>query len=210
MKKLRKTAHFFRITRKFRIFHISNNTERVPRDVTAHINGNWKSRDMRGRLLDVDVKRGLRAAKALRAYPERIIPPNPLSDNTPRMSCDVTAHINGNRKSRDMRAYPERIIPPNPRSDNAPRVSRDVTAHINGNRKSRDMRVHSKPFIPPNPLSNNTERVSRDVTAHIDSNGKSRDMRGRLLDVDVKRGLRLFRACLTYKSAFRQHRTRAA
>ena len=62
---------------------------------------------MRGRLLDVDVKRGLRAAKALRAHSKRFIPPNPLSDNTERVSRDVTAHINGNWKSRDMRAYPE-------------------------------------------------------------------------------------------------------
>ena len=151
MKKLRKTAHFFRIKRKFRIFPISDNTERVSRDVTAHIDSNRKSRDMRGRLLDVDVKRGLRAAKALRAYPERIIPPNPLSDNAPRVPRDVTAHINGNGKSRDMRAYPERIIPPNPRSDNAPRVSRDVTAHINGNRKSRDVRAYPEPVYPAKP-----------------------------------------------------------
>ena len=47
---------------------------RVSCDVTAHIHGDGKSRDMRGRLLDVDVKRGLRAAEALRAYSEPVYP----------------------------------------------------------------------------------------------------------------------------------------
>ena len=106
---------------------------------------------MRGRLLDVDVKRGLRAAKALRAYPEPFIPPNPLSDNAPRMSCDVTAHINGNWKSRDMRVHSKPFIPPNPLSNNTERVSRDVTAHINGNWKSRDVRAYSEPVYPAKP-----------------------------------------------------------